>query len=184
MTAKRISPTFLVRMLGSDVALSKIPIRVVSTALSAVQDLASGRDPMETRQVPEEKVISLVNVSKGSAIYSCVSRAPEEARHNLRVVGRLLTESHSQTPESSEENLARTLKPIEKLSEVAKSIDCKIEVSLVGSREPLFVVQRDDFAKLSRKLFLEGETTIIGTVKRVGGQTGMKCALSVPGRAH
>jgi hypothetical protein len=38
------------------------------------------------------------------------------------------------------------------------------------------------FGRLSEKVFVRGETSIIGDVKRVGGATGMKCALRVAGR--
>ena len=43
-------------------------------------------------------------------------------------------------------------------------------------------MQQDDFSRISNRLFLTGKTTIIGNVKRVGGATGMKCLLRVPGR--
>ena len=68
-----------------------LPLRAVSDVLSAVQDLASGRDPYETQRVPPEKGIGLVKVRRGSAVYSCVSHAPEEARVNLTNVGALLS---------------------------------------------------------------------------------------------
>jgi hypothetical protein len=181
MTTKNTGPTFIVRLVAPDLGPSKIPFRVVSAALSAVQDLASGRDPLQTRQVPEEKVIGLVNVRKGSALYSCISRSPAEARSNLRLVGQILGSQGDAS--SPDERLTRALKPIEKLSDVARAIGGRVEVALASQpKEPLFSVARDDFAKLSSRLFLIGETTVIGTVKRAGGQTDMKCALSVPGR--
>jgi hypothetical protein len=181
MATKSFDPTFIVRLTGPDLAPGKIPFRVVSAALSAVQDLASGRDPLETRQVPDEKVIGLVNVRKGSALYSCISRSPAEARANLRLVGEILSNEYELG--YPDERLAKALKPIERLSEVAKAFGGKVEVALASHpRDPLFSIAKDDFAKLSSRVFLSGETTIIGTVKRVGGQTGMKCALSVAGR--
>jgi len=178
--AKSTTPTFIVRIIAPNLEPSKIPFRVVSAALSAVQDLASGRDPLETRQVPEDSVIGLVNVRKGSALYSCISRSPDIARTNLRLVGRILGQESADSPE---DQLAKALKPIEKLSDVAKSVGGRVEVALASQpREPLFGIEKDDFAKLSSQLLLTGEATIIGAVKRVGGQTEMKCALTVPGR--
>src|SRR5262245_34910550 len=169
MHKKTTDPTFIVRLIAPELAPSKIPFRVVSAALSAVQDLASGRDPLETRQVPEEKVIGLVNVRKGSAIYSCISRSPVDARANLRLVGEILGQDYDAS--SPDERLAKTLKPIEKLSEVAKAFGGRVEVALAAQpKQPLFTVARDDFSRLSSRLFLTGETTVIGTVKRAGGQ--------------
>jgi hypothetical protein len=181
MPTKTPDPTFIVRLIAPDISPSKIPFRIVSAALSAVQDLASGRDPMETRQVPEEGVIGLVNVRKGSALYSCISRSPAEARTNLRLVGQILRSEYDAS--NSDDSLVRALKPIEKLSDVARSVGGSVEVALASHpRDALFSVAKNEFAKLSSRLFLTGEATVIGTVKRAGGQTDMKCALSVPGR--
>lgn len=181
MPSKKPEPTFIVKLIAPGVVPSQIPFRMVSAALSAIQDLASGRDPLETRQVPEEKVIGLVNVRTGSALYSCVSRSPAEAKANLRLVGDILRENVG--AKTSDERLAKALKPIEKLSEVAKSLGGRVEVALASHpKDALFEVSKDDFAKLSSRLFLTGEETVVGVVKRAGGQTNMKCALSVPGR--
>jgi hypothetical protein len=181
-TKKTAPPTFIVRFIAPGLSPNTVPFRAVSAALSAVQDLASGRDPLESRQVPDDMVIGLVNVRRGSALYSCVSRDPESAKSNLRLVGRVLSDD---VEASGGDALARALKPIEKLSDVAKSVGCRLEVSLASRpKDALFAVEGGDFARLSARLFLSGDTTIIGTVKRVGGQTNMKCALSVPSRSH
>ena len=72
--AKKPEPTFEVRFVAPGLVPEKIPLHAISEVLAAVQDLASGRDPFETRQVPQEKLIGLLNVRRGSAIYGCVSR--------------------------------------------------------------------------------------------------------------
>jgi hypothetical protein len=183
MAVKKPNPTFNVRFVKEGLSPDKVPWRAVSEAISAVQDLASGRDPLEMRVVPPDKTIGLLNVRRGSAVYSCISHDPDEARQNLRLVGRVLANSENES--GMEAQMVRTLKPIERLSEVAKSLGCRLEVALASKpKDPVFTVAKDDFAKLSTRLFLEGETTIIGIVKRVGGQTDMKCALTVPGRRH
>ena len=79
--------TFEVRLVGSDYTPERVPLRWVNEALSAVQDLASGRDPFEMRQVPQDKGISVSRIRTGSAVYSCVARAPKEARTNLSRIG-------------------------------------------------------------------------------------------------
>jgi hypothetical protein len=185
MAAKKPNPTFTVRFVKEGLSPETVPWRAVSEAISAVQDLASGRDPLEMRVVPPDKTIGLLNVRRGSAVYSCISHVPDEARQNLRIVGRVLSNSEDGGESGLDVAMVRTLKPIERLSEVAKSLGCRLEVAFANKpKDPVFVVESDDFARLSTRLFLEGETTIIGIVKRVGGQTDMKCALTVPGRRH
>jgi hypothetical protein len=179
---KKTQPTFEVRFVGRGVSPDRIPLRTVSDALSAVQDLASGRDRFETPHVPAERAIGLVDVRLGSAVYACVSRSPLEARQNLERVGRLVAQV---TGPDEEDGLAAALGPIEELSKVARSLDCRVEVVWTGeNRVPLVVIGQDDFQRLSSKLFLEGDTTVVGRIERVGGATGMRCLLRVPGRTR
>lgn len=173
--------TFEVRFVATGLAPEKIPFRAVSKALSAVQDLASGRDPFEEQQVPEEKTIGLIDVLRGSAVYRCISRAPEEAVENLSRVGILLASFDEEN--GHEEELVNALRPIQSLSEIAGTVGCDVQVRLLGrDRKPLFCIAKDDYQRLSGRLFVRGETTIIGTIKRVGGATGMRCLLRVAGR--
>lgn len=181
--AKKPTPTFEVRFVGPDVIPERLPIRQVNDVLSAVQDLASGRDPYEVRHVSPEKGISLAKVRSGSAVYACVSRAPDEARTNLSRVGTLL--SSTDGDELEEDGLIAALRPIESLSDVAKSVGCRIEVALTEHREtPLFTIGKDAFRRISERLLLRGETTVVGRVERAGGATQMRCMLRVPGRTR
>jgi len=177
----KVTATFEVRLVAPGLLPEKIPFRAVSDTLRAVQDIASGRDPLEQSQVPPELCIGLINVRRGSAVYSCLSRAPEKALENLEKVGMLLS-----APDSGNTNgdgLVTVLRPLQSLSETAKSIGCRIEITTKGrQREPLCVVKENDFQRISSKLFATGETTVVGTIERVGGATGIRCALRVPGR--
>src|SRR5687767_11640675 len=110
-TNEKPIPTFEVRFIAPGISPAKLPLRAVSDVLSAVQDLASGRDPFETPHVPQEKSIGLVDVTTGSAIYRVVSRAPSEALLNLRRVGMLLSAPNDQ--EMDGEGLVAALRPIE-----------------------------------------------------------------------
>lgn len=173
--------TFDVRLAAPGLVPERIPLRAVSDVLSAVQDLASGRDPFEQQQVPPEKGIGLIHVRRGSAVYSCLSHAPDEALANLTRVGELLSVAHHDR--ANGDSLVTALRPIQSLSEVAKSIGCRVEVTTkAGGRQPLFVVGEDDFRRISSGLFVTGETTVVGRIERVGGATGMRCLLRVPGR--
>jgi hypothetical protein len=160
----------------------KIPLRAVSEALSAVQDMASGRDPYEEQHVQPEKGIGLLDVRRGSAVFSCVARCPEEAVTNLRRVGALLA---APDDENDGDGLIAALQPIRSLSEVAKSVRCRVDVTLGGRpKQSLFSVGEDDYDRIAGRLLMTGETTIVGRVERVGGATGVRCALRVPGRHH
>lgn len=178
------TPTFEVRFVAPGLLPEKIPFRAVSEALAAMQDLASGRDPFETRQVPPEKLIGLLKVRRGSAVYSCVSRAPDEARHNLKLVGRMLSNMEGKQKES--DLMVSAFRPIEALSSVARSVGCRLEIypAAKGDDDPIFTIEAGDFERLSSRLLLKGETTVVGTVVRVGGATGMRCLMRVPQRHH
>jgi hypothetical protein len=178
-TNEKPIPTFEVRFIAPGISPAKLPLRAVSDVLSAVQDLASGRDPFETPHVPQEKSIGLVDVTTGSAIYRVVSRAPSEALLNLRRVGMLLSAPNDQ--EMDGEGLVAALRPIESLSDVCRSVGCRLEVALTGIA-PMFAVGQDDYKRISSKLMLKGDTTVVGTVERVGGATGMRCLMRLPNR--
>ena len=66
----------------------------------------AGEDPFETSHVSVEKSIGLVDVRYGSAVYSCVSQAPDEAKANLAHVGLLLS-STKEEPQMSEDGLVK-----------------------------------------------------------------------------
>ena len=182
MAKSQFHPTFEVRFIGAGITPEQVPIRAVSDALSAIQDIAAGRDPFESRSVPVGKGISLSKVSSGSARYACVSRSPDEAKQNLRRAGELLASAFD--ADSDDDGLIAALNPIQHLSEIAKSIECNIEVSLLGQKKsrPLFSIDSSAFQRLSDKLMLEGETTVIGRVVRAGGATQMRCMMRVDGR--
>ncbi len=180
MSKRPPTPTFEVRLVAADLAPERMPLRAVNDVLSAVQDLASGRDPFEVRHVPPEKGISLARIRSGSAVYACVAHAPTEARANLSRIGHLLA---SVTGDGlDDDGLIAALRPIQLLSEVAKTIDGQVQVALTKAASPLFIVMKDAFQRISDRLLLEGDTTVVGRVERVGGATDMRCLLRVPGR--
>jgi len=180
---KKPSATFEVRLVGPDVLPERIPLRVVSEALSAVQNIASGRDPFEEQHVDPEKSINLLDVRRGSATYRCVARSPEEAVANLTRFGSQLS-----SLDDNQENgdaLVTVLRPIETLSEIARSVNGQVQVKILGQNgTPAFSICQDDYHRVSEHLFVKGDTTVVGTVQRAGGATEMKCLLRVPGRRH
>lgn len=175
------TPTFSVRFVADDISPQQVPLRAVNDALSAVQDIASGRDPFITTKVDPGKSINLVRVRGGSAVYSCISHAPEEAMANLARAGALISAAGHVEEDDS---LVAVLKPLEKLSEVARTVHCRLEVVSNPDAPPLLAVDGNDYDRVSKKLLVRGDATVIGTVKLAGGKTEMRCALQVPGRTH
>lgn len=176
-------PTFEVRFVASHVHPEKMPLRAVSDALSAVQDLACGRDSFDTSHVPLDKSIGLIDVKRGSAVYSCVAQAPTEALDNLSRVGNLLATYGETLDPAMTEQLIVALSPIRSLSEIAKAIGCSVEiVVLKPERRQLLTIGEDDYTKLSKKLLVSGESSIYGKIERVGGATEMRCLMRIPGR--
>lgn len=177
---KTIKPTFEVRFVGPGISPELISLSHVSEALSAIQDLASGRDRYETSQVPHELSMGLVDVASGSAVYMCVHRAPDEALTHLRMVRACLANEDVE-PEA----MIAALPPLESLSNVARLNKCRVDVTWrKGRRETLFSVGQADYGRLASNLLIEGETSVAGTLQRVGGATDTKCALRVEGRRH
>jgi len=179
---KKPEATFEIRFDGPDIEPGKITPRALYDVLAALQDIASGRDPWDTPQVPPEKTIGLLDVKRGSARYLCLSHAPREAIRNLAKVAALLSATVAQIESRSDEMIS-ILSPLESLSHVAKSLNCEVQVHLIRRQsEPLFVVQKDDYERVSKQLLISGETTVLGKVMRAGGATEMKCFLRVEGR--
>ncbi len=178
---KRPDPTFEVRFIGKDVSPESVPIRTVSEALSAVQDLASGRDPFETPHVPQSKSIGLVRVRRGSAVYTCVAQDPSGARKNLALVGKALSSPDDES--ENEHTIVASLKPLDRLSVIARSVGCRLEIiGLNGAPKLLATIEGDSFDKISGRHLVQGETTVVGALQRVGGATEMRCSMLVEGR--
>ena len=106
--------------------------------------------------------------------------APSEARTNLARIGELLASATGDGID--EEGLIAALRPIELLSDVAKAVNCQIEVALRRAASPLFTIAKDAYQRISERLLLKGDTTIVGRVERAGGATSMRCLLRIPGR--
>lgn len=180
MYEKAPRQTFELRLVGPGVTPEVVPLRAVSDALAAIQDLASGRDPYETPKVDPEQGIGLIDVRRGSAVYACYSRAPDIARNNLNRVQALLSDGEGAVQDDAD-RVVSILKPIKSLSEVARSLNCELQVR-INRRELLFSVKSNDYERLSKKLLMDGDSTVYGKIERVGGATEMKCVLRIPDR--
>lgn len=177
--AKKPSPTFEVVLRGNATP-EQLPLRTVSEALAAIQDIASGRDPYEQQSVPDELAIGLLDIARGSAIFRCVARDPAAALHNISWAGNLL--ASQDYDESESDRMASMLRPLAELSKIAKSLACEVAVRVSKTEANLLSVIDETYSKIAGKVLVQGDTTIVGQVERAGGATEMKCLLRVQGR--
>lgn len=173
MLPKKPSPTFEVALRGSGVLPEAIPMRAVADTLSAVQRLTNSQEFEEDKSPPVE-AIRLLNVQRGSAVYSCFSLHPEQALAQLRVAGQIV----STAEEAVSSFVDRLLSPIEDLSRIARSLSCAIIVKTPG-RQGAILAEFDQasYQQLADRVLLHGETTIRGRVERVGGASDVRCTL-------
>lgn len=179
----KIDSNIEVRIVGKNISPATIPLRLMSRTLSAIQDIASGRDPAEERHVPKDKVIGVVRIKKGSAVYECVASAPKLARENLETVGRLL--ANPEDKEISQRIVFGSLSKLSVLGNIAKRTKCEIQIDWVnGRKKRLLTIGAEDYDNLSSRIFVKGESLVQGIVQRVGGATDTRCQLRIPERSR
>ena len=178
-TSKREKPTFEIRMVGGGVKPELVPINLVNEALVAVQDIVAGRDSFEdSATVEKDQLINLVDVKRGSAVYSVYSKNPSPAIGNIKSLGRKL-----KSVEKNITDLASSISPIEKLSKIARSFGCVVRITPVGDKKDIILeVKGDDYDRISKSVFVSGQTTIVGELKKAGGATEMRCVVRLSDR--
>ncbi|HUE69850.1 MAG TPA: hypothetical protein VMP01_03090 [Pirellulaceae bacterium] len=181
---KKPSPTFEIQLRGTAVVPEKVQLHQLNEMLSAVQRLASGHDFDESEGDEDagdgehEGAMSLLGVKRGSAIFQCLARNPRDAVRNLAGAGRFIDDPNADT----EGKFSYSLRPIQRLSRIATSLDCEIFIRTVDDRDKILAtVDSNSFHRVSTSILVSGETTLIGRVQRVGGATRMRCALRVAG---
>lgn len=178
-TSRHQRTTFEIRLVGPKVKPESVPIHLVSDALAAIQDIAAGRDSFERAPVPREMGINLIDVKKGSAVYSIHSHQPEVALENLKLLGKRLL-----SPDDSNlDQLISSINPIEKLSRVARQVGCEVKVTAAGDKKnSILEIGEDAYKRISQNMFTRGDATIIAKIIRVGGATEPRCLLRLDNR--
>jgi len=180
---KKPPPVFLVAFEGSGVYPEGIPVETLTRTLSAVGRLAHGAEAEEETEETEEDdsdftpdaSIRLLDVVRGSAVFRFVGPSPDSAITNLREAGKVIED-----PQQIGEN-DYILRPLDRLSTTARRLRCNIIVRKAGANTAVLArIGPKSYEDVSRSIFITGETSITGTVKRVGGTTDMRCAVRVP----
>ena len=184
MKPKKPPPLFDVRFEGQGIYPEKIPLRSLVTTLSAVQRLAAGSAPIDEEEtdvdneVEPDESLRLLDIKRGSAVFQIstpTTSDPRPALHRLRLIGDFLEDQ-----ENDVENIDYALSPIKDLSATARSLDCTITLREAGPGKRILArFQPTSYESISKVLLVEGETSFVGTVQRVGGATGVKCGLRV-----
>lgn len=191
MTRKKPSPVFEILFASASLVPEEIPVSALSRTLAAVNRLSLGdaeidddddEDEEDENGHPDKKdgsaaSIRLISVKRGSAIFQCFAHKADLAISNLRVAGRVVA---MPDPDKSSEH-SFVLKPVEEMSAIAKSLECHIIVRKPGDKSHAIVtVDPSSYERIAGSLLLSGDTTIRGNIERVGGATGMRCAMRVP----
>lgn len=181
--AKKPSPSFVVRMVGSKVRPWKVPMRKLTHAMDAVQRLIEQRDEFADDEGDESSVestpLQLLGIVSGSAVYRVAADNPGRALSILKQTGNDIN-----APKSVDWTSA-TLSSLSDLSDVAKTLGCRVEFRAVtedGKRlgDILAIIEPDTYSKISSSAFVTGETSVFGKIERVGGATKMRCGLRIP----
>lgn len=153
----------------------EVPVGFLSRILSAMQRLALGEAADVSGTLSDDSRIGLLRVKRGSAVYQFAAPKADLALQHLRVAGRILDD-----PETIGES-DYVLHPVEELSAVARSLDCRITIREPGDRTAVLArIEPDSYQAISRRLIITDEATITGKVMRVGGATQRKCGLRIP----
>lgn len=170
---KKPNPLLEVLFEGEGIYPEKIPLGALARALTAVQRLLTGQE-VDEEEEGEEGTLRLLDVKRGSAIFRCVGPSAETSLGHLREVGKIVKH-----PEDAGEK-DYILRPIERLSSIARSLDCVIVLREPGKNAVLARIEPSSYETIAKNLLISGDTAIMGEIQRVGGATEMRCALRVP----
>lgn len=179
MKPKKPDPVFEVLFQGKGIYPEAIPFAALSRALTAVQRLAVGGtvtegDEEEAKEF-EPGPVRLLGIGRGSAKFSCWTHMPDASRDALREAGKIVTKPQRMGERDF------VLHPLEELSNVARKLGCIIVVKEPGKHGVAWAtVDAESYGKVSRAVFITGDTSITGNIQKAGGVVESRCALRVP----
>lgn len=158
---------------------ARIPISALSEVMAAIQALTVGKSSSLSKEEADDDKFRLLKIRKGSANYWFAGPAQERFAPRL-----YKTETILRTPaEAGDEDFF--LSPLERLSNVARHLDCVIELRQPGrGGEVYFNVAHDSYRSIAGTLLVRGQTEIFGKVVRVGGASRKKCSLRADSQPH
>lgn len=184
------NPDFVVRLVGSDVKPWRVPMRTLARLMDAVQRLVeqSEEDDSESAPAPldadEEpvslgsNVLKLVGIRAASAGYEISTPVRDGALEVLSSTGKAIA-----SPADAEWSAA-TLSSLKDISDIAKSMDVRVEIRKPSKSGRLGAViakiTPTTYESVANAAFVHGQTTLYGTIERIGGASAARCAVRVP----
>lgn len=155
------NPTILIRLSGPEIVPEKIPIGQMSQVIKAIQTLA-GTD------------LRMFKVRRKSAGYMMVANDPLFAAGSLAKSGMALDAPFDFLN-------AEMIASFDTLRSVVKYLKCRLQVkSLDGTWGWDFRSSKWD--EVRQMSIIEDDASVYGELKRVGGASGKRCTLKIPGR--
>jgi hypothetical protein len=171
-------PVLYVQFTGGDISPERVSLSTLSQTLNAIRQLSSTGEPHHAPAAGEPAdpgTFQLVGVKKGSAVYAFGGQSSGLQR--LRAVGQVLDDP------VAARDVDFSIRAIAELSSVSARLRCRIAIfGKLSEGKPVVLAKIGPATSrhLRETLFIEGETSIFGTVKRVGGVTRMRCSVRIP----
>lgn len=182
---------FVVRLVGSDVKPWSVPMRTLARLMDAVQRLVEQSEEEDADPIPSpddsddqqpvslgSNVLKLVGIRASSAGYAIATPFRDGALAILTATGNAIED-----PGRAEWSAA-TISSLKDISEIAKSLGVKVEIRKPNTKGRLGdVVARITpltYDEVADSAFVRGQTTLFGTVERIGGASAARCAIRVP----
>ncbi len=154
-------PTIQLRLFGGNVRPESISVRTLAELTRAVQTLSGSK-------------LHLMSVRRSSAGYQFA------AEDDLIAKGRLILSGEAlQEPENLLE--ATMLSAFDTLAEVARQLQCKVEMRGVD-KSWRWIVGARQWGDIRRRSVMRDEAIVTGRLVRVGGATASKCGIQVANR--
>lgn len=148
-------------------------VRAIADVIGALENILLPEPDSE----PVE--LGLIDITRGSAVYRCVSSNRDQTTNRLRLVGRLIQEE-----ESTNGVLGQVFPHLKTLSEAARLGGGELSIRRIDGkkRETLATILPDTYTQLKSAYTVSGQTTLFGELKRVGGATAPKCMIRALGQ--
>lgn len=171
---KKPNPDFEIYLRGR--YPEEVPVRAIADLVAALRGLVGGHSSED--EIDDEDGINLLDIQRGSARFRCVAEKPHLVVSRLSEIGRLLKD------EQFDEHLGDGLPYLHKISSTARKSACDIIIRnrVNGHYNSLAVFTEQTYADLCKKHTITGETELTVTLERVGGATGSKCMVRIPGQ--
>ena len=123
-------------------------------------------------------VLKLVGIRASSAGYAIATPFKENAINLLADTGRAIDH-----PGDSEWS-APTIASLKKVSEIAKALGVKVEIRKPNQRgrlgDIIAKITPDTYEEIAQSAFVTGQTSLYGTIERIGGASAARCAIRLP----